>query len=190
MNDKEAQVAAAVALMEKVILGKAGKRPQVQEALARALVVTPAASEHDILLKSAIQIIAARDKITDPAVKVVIWLAERGITPTAGAVSGRLSSQAAKRAGQVSRVKSNAGSIKLGVEQGTQVAAWVAAYIAENEQGPLWSEVAKNFGWAREIRGGIIHRLIKSGVLSATPETRSLRPGAHAASLNAELQPA
>jgi hypothetical protein len=186
VDEKQAKIAAATELMQRVIPGAKGRRPMVQAALARALIVTPASSDHGILLKSAIKAIAARDKITDPAVQSVIWLSTRGISPTAGAVSGRLSSQATKRAGQVSR----AGSIKLGAEQGMQVADWVAAYIEDHGQGPLWSEVAKNFGWAREIRGGIIHRLIKSGVLSATPETRSLRPGARAASLNAELQPA
>jgi len=183
VNDKEKQVAAVVLLMQKVIPGSKGRRPVVQQSLARALVQTPASSTHGKLLKSSIQAIASRQKITDPAVRTVIWLSERGITPTAGAVSGHLSSQAIKRSGQKFRAKSNAESIALGVEQGAHVAAWVASYIAEFDKCPLWSEVAQQFGWSREIRGIIIHRLIRDSVLVSATKVRSLRPGPRAASL-------
>ena len=183
MNDKDVKIAAAVSLMRKIIPGEAGKRPVVQQAIARALIQTPASSDHGKLLKSAIHSIASRERVTVPAIKAVVWLAERGITPTAGAVSGRLSSQATKRSGMISRAGQNAASIKLGVEQGMQAAVWVAAYIAEFDKCPLWSELAAEFAWSREIRGPVIYRLVRDDVLVSTTKVRSLRPGPRAASL-------
>ncbi|MEV5576354.1 hypothetical protein AB0L06_40515 [Spirillospora sp. NPDC052269] len=58
-----------------------------------------------------------------------------------------------------------------------EVAGWVARYVEECGQGPLWSEVFQAFGWRRAQGQFLVRKLQRQDWLVSTSKQRSLRPG-------------
>ncbi len=68
---------------------------------------------------------------------------------------------------------------KLAITKATVAEArtWVAAYVQDHGEGPLWSELGKHLGWGRDEVPYGVPELARRGAIHYTPVTRSMRPG-------------
>jgi hypothetical protein len=147
-------------------------------ALSRAIAVTPPKSEHGRLLFRTLRSLQDRGagpKAADES--AVWWLAQRGQTPTPGAVAARLaaagtSRQAAAAVGVVTG--------QLGDDDGARAADAVAGVIARTGAGPTWRELAIAMGWPltpHKVQFAAVSHLVAMGWLQYGTTKRSLRPG-------------
>jgi hypothetical protein len=145
-------------------------------AFGRALAATPPSSDHGQLLASTLKTLSAGQQLADPSQRAVLWLARRGETPTAGAVTGRLDAVAteqkrpARQAGHWKRIHAEAEAIDDDL-----VVKYVGEINDTTGTGPLWSEVGRQFGLRYAVTQQVIMSLRCAGRLAYTKETRSLR---------------
>ena len=120
---------------------KPNSRPEVAvQAMARALVATPPASDHGRLLAATIKTLAAPGlHLHEPDQIAVWWLCRRGDTPSAGAVAGRLTSIQARDA-NARLLLAEAGEIaaKDGPRAAEGILPALCATQAMAGSGPSW----------------------------------------------------
>jgi hypothetical protein len=180
------QIERATAIAAKLLAGhddRTDRKPRTASAFGRALTLTPPGSDHGKLLAAALRPARWADRTREQC--VVLQLARRGETPTAGAVAARLDQLEAHRA-HVDRLRAQAAP--LGAADGPRAAAHVAQVVRATAEGPTWWELGDAMGWPRNkfVREFVIRGLAAAGWLRVGPEPRSLRPGPKAMETGAQ----
>ena len=174
-----AQIERATRLVTELLKGRGrnANPPGAVDALGRALAATPPKSDHGQLLfrtLRTLQGMGAEPQADDE--RAVWWLAQRGQTPTPGAVATRLAHlETARRTTAAVRAAVDA----IGARDGAKAAATVADIIARTGAGPTWRELAAAMGWPLtpyEVRYAAVTRLVAAGWLEHGTAERSLRP--------------
>jgi hypothetical protein len=177
---KAARLERAARLVAELLKGRGrgASPPGAVEALSRALAATAPKSGHGQLLFRTLRSLqgpGGKPQADDE--RAVWWLAQRGQTPSPGAVAARL---AAAESARQTAAAVRAAVDRIADHDGPKAAAMVADIIARTGAGPTWRELAAVMGWPStpyEVRFAAVTRLVHAGWLESGTAERSLRPG-------------